>query len=144
MQEYWINEGSLLLPDHWRDTTINVFSMPSSKNSREASATFLITRDDETKVDSLNHYADLQLVEAARKLSKYKLIQRRETRINHRPAIEIDFSWRTPERAEIIQRQAYLQQGSGFLIFTFTVQTGKPIDLEGNWNEILASIQLRG
>jgi hypothetical protein len=143
MKAYRLNEADILLPDHWKDTTINAFILPSSNKAGEAEATFVITRDSETERDSVEHYADTQLVEAAKKLNRYKFIERRQTRVDNHPAIEVDYTWVTPERIEIKQRQAYVKYQSSFLIFTLTVRARDFETHEAAWENAIASVRLR-
>jgi hypothetical protein len=143
MKSYRLNEADILLPDNWKDTTINAFILPSSNKAGEAEATFVITRDSETKQDSIEQYADLQLVEAAKKLNKYKLLGRRQTTIGNRPAIQVDYTWVTPERIEIKQRQAYLSYQTSILIFTLTVRASDFEPYQTAWENAIASVKLR-
>jgi hypothetical protein len=143
MKSYRLNEADLILPDNWKDTTINAFILPSSNKAGEAEATFVITRDSETKQDGVEHYADLQLVEAAKKLNRYKLIERRQTKISNRPAIQVDYTWVTPERIEIRQRQAYVSYQSAILIFTLTVRASDFEPHQPAWENAISSLKLR-
>lgn len=142
MKSYRLNEADILLPDNWKDTTINAFILPSSSKSGEAEATFVITRDSEA-AGNVEHYADLQLVEAAKKLNRYKLIERGQTRIGNRPAIQVDYTWVTPDRIEIRQRQAYLNYQASILIFTLTVRASDFEPYLTAWENAIASVRLR-
>jgi hypothetical protein len=143
MNTYRLNEADILLPDHWKDTTINAFILPSSNKAGEADATFVITRDSDSKQEGVEHYADTQFVEAAKKLNRYKFIGRRQTRIGNQPAIQVDYTWVTPERIEIKQRQAYVKYQTSFLIFTLTVRAGDFEAHEAAWETTIASVKLR-
>jgi hypothetical protein len=143
MRAYRLNEADIMLPEHWKDTTINAFILPSSKKAGEADATFVITRDNDTKQDSIEQYADIQLVEAAKKLNRYKFIERRQRQIANSPAIQVDYTWVTPDRIEIKQRQAYVKYQSFFLIFTLTVRAGDFESHADAWENAIASIRLR-
>jgi hypothetical protein len=143
MKAYRLNEADIMLPDYWKDTTINAFILPSSDKAGEAEATFVITRDNETKRDGVEHFADTQLVEAAKKLNRYKFIERQQTRIGNQPAIQVDYTWVTPERIEIRQRQAYVKYQTSFLIFTLSVRASDFEKHETAWENAIASVNLR-
>lgn len=141
--EYRLNEAEISLPDYWKDTTINAFILPSPAKTGEAEATFVITRDNESKSDRVEHYADSQLVEAAKKLNRYKFIERLPIRISNQPAVQVDYTWVTPDRIEVQQRQAYVKYGSSFLIFTLTVRASDFKVHETAWENAIASVKLR-
>jgi len=140
---YRLNEADILLPDYWKDTTINAFVLPSSTKAGEAEATFVITRDQESKSERVDHYADAQLVEAAKKLNRYKYIDRQSIRISNQPAVQVEYTWVTPDRIEVKQRQAYVRYGRSFLIFTLTVRARDFEVHETAWENAIASVRLR-
>jgi hypothetical protein len=142
-KSYRLNEADISLPDYWKDTTINAFILPSSKKPGEAEATFVITRDGEAKSDNVEHYADTQLVEAGKKLNRYKFIERQATRISDQPAIQVDYTWVTPDRIEIRQRQAYVMYQTSFLIFTLTARANEFETYETAWENAITSVRLR-
>ncbi len=142
MNSYQLYEGSIQIPDGWKDQTMNAFMLPES-NSKGAKASIVISRDYETKSDTIEHYADLQLVEAAKKLPKYKLLRRSETQISGRAAMQIDYAWATPERVEVRQRQAILQCEDYFLMMTLTTPANDFPKYEGTWAETIKSIVIR-
>ena len=57
--------------------------------------------------------------------------------------MEVDFTWKTPERIEIQQRQAYVQWGEVFVIFTLTTKKKDFQQHETVWEEIVRSVQVR-
>src|SRR5215475_5459432 len=140
---YRLNEADILLPDYWKDTTINAFVLPSSTKAGEAEATFVITRDQESKSERVDHYADAQLVEAAKKLNRYKYIDRQSIRISNQPAVPVEYTWVTRDRIEVKQRQAYVMYRRSFRIFTLTVRTSEFQVHETTWENASASVRLR-
>jgi len=142
-KSYRLNEADISLPDYWKDTTINAFILPSSKKAGEAEATFVITRDGDAKSDSVEHYADTQLVEASKKLNRYKFIERQAARISDQPTIQVDYTWVTPDRIEIRQRQVYVRYQTSFLIFTLTARANEFETYETAWENAIASVKLR-
>lgn len=118
---------------------MNAFMLPET-SGKGAQASIVISRDYETKSDTVEHYADLQLVEAAKKLPKYKLVRRSEIQVSGRSAIQADYSWATPERVEVRQRQAILQCKDYFLTLTLTTPAKDFSRYEGTWSETIKNI----
>jgi hypothetical protein len=141
MKTYRLHEADIQIPDNWQDNTINAFSLSSGKSGNVANLT--ITRDAVTQSKDVQSYADQQLVEAAKKLKGYKLIDRRSTQINGQSSIEANFTWLTPERIEIQQRQVYVMRDKTFIIFTLTARANDFKDYENTWVTIVNSIRLR-
>ena len=141
MKPYRLHEADIQVPDDWQDGTINTFSLEGAGG--KSAANFVVTRDPKTKVADVQAYADQQLVTAAKHLKGYELTERRLTQVSGQQAVEVDFTWKTPERIEIQQRQAYLQWGELFVIFTLTAKKADFRQHEGVWEEIVQSVQVR-
>lgn len=142
MSTYHLQEAELELPNAWQDNTINTFVLAGPKG-RGNVANVVITRDHQTDSDEVDHYADLQLVEAAKGLQGYKLRWRRALELDGQSALEVSYTWRTPERIEIEQRQAYVRWGGHFLIFTLTTKRQDMDAHEAAWRALLVSVRLR-
>ena len=142
MSSYRLYEGSIEIPDGWKDQTMNAFMFPEP-NGKGAKASIVVSRDYETKSDNIGHYADLQLVEAAKKLPKYKLIRRNEIQISGQSAMQVDYTWATPERVEIRQRQAFLKYKDYFLMLTLTVPVNDFSKYEAMWSETLKTVRIQ-
>jgi hypothetical protein len=140
MKPYRLNEADILIPDGWLDNTIYAFSKADSPQS---SANFVITRDSVTQCADTQGYADQQLVEAAKKLKGYKLLGRNPVTISGQPAVEVNYTWITPERIEVQQRQGYLKLGAQFLVFTLTARAREFSRNDATWNAIMESLRLR-
>ena len=141
MKEYKLNEAELMLPDDWRDNTVNAFVVPSG--SQGAGASFVVTRDANASTDEVYAYADQQLVEAAKKLSGYHLLNRHPIHVDGQPTVQSNFTWRTPENMEVQQRQLIVRQDELFLIFTLTARVGDFHLYENAWRDVIGSIRLR-
>lgn len=139
MKTYRLYEGFINIPKAWKDQTLNAFSIPN-QGKAGAKASFVVSRDSETKSETLEHYADLQLVEAAKKLPRYKLIRRNAAEVDGRPAMQADYTWFTPERIEIRQRQMFVAEADYFLIMTLTAQAKDFQSYEAMWKETLNSV----
>jgi hypothetical protein len=141
MKAYRLHEADIQIPDNWQDNTINTFSLSSGKGSNVANLT--ITRDAVTQSKDVQSYADQQLVEAAKKLKGYTLLERQAIQVNQQPAVEANYTWTTPERIEVQQRQVYVKHGTAFLIFTLTSRASDFKDYEATWGDFVGSIRLR-
>jgi hypothetical protein len=141
MKTYRLYEADIQIPDAWHDNTIHAFS--KADNSQGPAANFVITRDSVSQCIDVQGYADQQLVEAAKKLKGYKLLGRRPMSIAGQPAIEVNYTWVTPEKIEIQQRQGYLKFGVRFLVFTLTSKARDFSRNDATWNAIMESLQLR-
>jgi hypothetical protein len=141
MKPYRLNEADIEVPEGWRDNTINAFSLEPRGGG--SAANFVVTRDAMTESADVQGYSDLQLVEAAKKLRGYKLLGRRAVAIDDQPAIEVDYSWVTPEKVEIHQRQAYVKRGELVLTFTLTTRSGGFEAVKDSWGWIMGSVRLR-
>jgi hypothetical protein len=141
MQEYRLNEADLVIPDGWQDNTIKAFSAPVTNGG--GSANFVITRDAKTGSPDVAAYADQHLVESAKKLKGYNLIGRRSQPVDGQPSITVDYTWSTPDRIEVQQRQAYVQHGAMFLIFTMSAKSVDFSRFEGEWNKFMAGVRIR-
>jgi hypothetical protein len=141
MTAYRLHEADIEIPNGWRDNTIHAFSIGESHET--SAANFVITRDSVTQCDDVSAYADQQLVEAAKKLKGYKLLGRKPVSVSGIPAMETNYTWLTPERIQIQQRQAYVKRGAQFLIFTLTSKSESFKSHEPTWAAIMESIRLR-
>jgi hypothetical protein len=139
MRAYRLDEGDIEIPDGWRDGTINVFMLPSADNSKTADASLSITRDAEDESPDVEEYANVQLVNAAKNLNRYKLIGRRAASIDGEPSVEVDYTWVTPERIQVRQRQAYVLYENVFVIFTLTAKAGEFARHEDAWETVVSA-----
>lgn len=131
-----------MIPEEWRDHTINAFSLPAPNGKSDVS--FAVSRDTETRSPDVNDYADRQLVEAAKKLARYHFISRYPTQVGGYPAMEVNYTWVPPSRIDLYQRQAFVHYGSSFLVFTLSARVG---DFERHldvWAQVMSNVRLRG
>jgi hypothetical protein len=141
MRPYRLNEADLRVPEEWKDTTIHAFVLPGEEGGGAAS--FVITRDADAAETELQTYADQQLVNAAQQLPFYKLLKREHRTIGGQPAIQSDFTWLTPERVAVRQRQACLRHGDLILVLTVTARDSSFSQYESIWAQVVDSVHLR-
>jgi hypothetical protein len=140
MMRYRLNEAEIVVPDGWQDHSINTFLLPAS--SEGAALSLTVTREYGFPTLDLTSYTDQQLILAAKKLAFYKYNSRVGIWLAGQPAIQVDYTWRTPEGANVYQRQAVVKVGSTFLIITFTSMYQDFQRVDPYWQQILQSIQL--
>lgn len=141
MRPYRLNEADLQVPEDWKDSTIHAFVLPGEEGGGAAS--FVITRDAEAAGTELQAYADQQLVKAAQQLPSYTLLKRDKTVIAGQSAIQSDFTWLTPERVSVRQRQACLRSGDLILVMTLTAREASFSTCEATWSQVVDSMRLR-
>lgn len=144
MRYYRINELDFVLPDGWRDGTMNAFVLPPSKESRiGGEGALVITRDSTQPHADIHEYADRQMIEAAKRFPDYNLVQRRSIYLDSQPAIELIYTWLAPKEMKIRQQQAIIKIESLFMNFTLSMRVEDAAPLEEAWSTILGSIRLR-
>lgn len=138
---YRLNEAEIVVPDGWKDHSVNTFLLPSGPQGGALS--LVVTRDHDSPDLDLTSYTDQQLVLAAKKLPSYKYISRRAITLNEQPAIQADYTWRTPEGANVYQRQAVVKVDRTFLIITLTSLQHDLQRIEGLWRQTIHGVRLR-
>ncbi len=141
MKAFRFHEGDIQVPDQWKDQSINSFVVPGAKGAGTAS--FVISRDADSTARDVQSYTDQQMVEAAKVLKGYKLIGRQTLTVGGQPAIEITYTWTTPEKVTVQQRQVCVRQGNLFLIITMTAKQADFSKYEDAWKAAVQSLKLR-
>lgn len=136
---YRLNEADIVLPDDWKDMSINNFVLPAGPQGNALSLT--VTRDHNSPEVDLTSYTDQQLIIAAKKLPHYKYISRQGLYVGGQVAIQADYTWRTPESKNIHQRQAVLKVGLTFLVFTLTAMVEDAENIELFWQRTMGEVQ---
>ena len=142
MGQYRLHEGEIHIPDEWKDLSINSFVLPGQKGS-SGEASLVITRDAEAPARDVQSYVDFQTVEAAKKLKGYKLVNRQSFTVNGQPAAECTYTWTTPERVTVQQRQVCVRRGKVFLTMTMTAKATDFDKYEQAWKAAVQSLKLR-
>lgn len=142
MSAYYFNQGALNLPQKWEDKTIVGFSFP--QGAKQPAATIAITLDVMPDDVTLGAYIDKHLKFMPRNFSRYEFISREELEINEKPAIQINFSWRAPDRSLIQQQQTMLECPQGSLLtFTATAAMKEFDRYQKDFQSIINSFQCR-
>ena len=137
---YRLNEADIVVPDGWKDMSINTFVLPAGSQGNALSLT--VTRDHDSPNLDLTSYTDQQLILAAKKLPHYKYISRQGAYVGGQVAVQADYAWRTPEGKNIHQRQAVFKVGPTFLVFTLTAMAQDVQNIELFWQQTIGAVQL--
>jgi len=138
---YRLNEADIVVPEGWKDHSVNTFLLPAGPQGGALS--FVVTRDHGSPSADVFSYADQQLVLAAKKLPAYNCISRQTITLSGHPAVQADYTWRTPEGANVYQRQAVVKVNATFLVFTFTALQHDLGRIEQLWQQTIQAIRLR-
>jgi len=138
---YRLNEADIVVPEGWKDHSVNTFLLPAGPQGSALS--FVVTRDHGSPTVDLYDYADQQLILAAKKLPSYKSISRQTIALSGQPAVQADYTWRTPEGANVYQRQAVVKVNATFLVFTFTSLEHDLERIEQLWQPTIQAVRLR-
>ncbi|AGT10004.1 DUF1795 domain-containing protein [Paracoccus aminophilus] len=88
------NEGTLDLPDSWKDQTINVIS---STAAMEPGLTVSITRDTLPWGMGFSEYVEDQIKQIEDALDEFKLMGRKPATLSRAAAYEIECSWKAKQ-----------------------------------------------
>lgn len=80
------------VPDQWQNRSIIAFAAPLEPGQSVA-PNVVLTRDLVAPGQTFRSYADSQMVELAKRLDQFNLINRQETQLHNVPAVSLLFSW---------------------------------------------------
>ena len=143
MPVYRFNEGEMEVSRGWEDRTVNGLSFPAG--SKQPTASFAITRDpSRASGQSLAAYVDKQLVELAKSCPRFDLLRREDVTVDGAPAVQMDFTWRTPDGIVVRQQQTILILPSGVaLTFTATAPKDKFKDHAARFHSFIETFRFR-
>lgn len=128
-------------PKNWDDKTIVAFAAPATPG--KFSANVVMTKDTLKPGESLRSYADRQIMELARRLEGFDLIESGERTVAGLPALEYRFSW-TSEHAELHQHTVMFAPSEQVLTFTGTATHDDEATLDDAMEQLLATVTLPG
>jgi hypothetical protein len=139
---FYFNEGEMDVPQKWEDKTVNGFSFPAG--SKRPSASFAITRDPLRPDHSLAAYVDKQLVDMAKACPRFELLRRDDLTLDGEPAVQVAFTWRTPDGIIVQQEQTILRLPTQiFLTMTATAPRDKFKEHLATFRSFVQSFRLR-
>ncbi len=150
MPRHHLSEAELSLPHGWQDQSVTSYVLPRPGDPRGVGeATLVVTRDYEAVRELpagegfLDRYADRQLVESARRLTKFECVGRSAAAVGGRRALVVDTAWTLPDGQRVRQRQAFVRLGDRVLVFTLTARADDFDKYAGLWAEVAAGVQWR-
>lgn len=124
-------------PSGWEDKTIVAFAAPAQPG--KFSPNVVMTKDAMKPGESLRSYADRQIMELARRLEGFDLLESGEREIGGIHALEYRFAWRS-EHAELHQHTVMCAPGAQVLTFTGTATHADEAALDDAMEQLLATI----
>ncbi|KMJ44460.1 hypothetical protein AB204_14175 [Xenorhabdus khoisanae] len=128
---YQMNEGTLLIPAHWRDETMQVFVLPD-----DSGVNLVINRTPVPLGTDAATYYEQTLAQFAAHLPGYQEHQRLQMALSGEGAWRLDYHWQSPE-GEMHQTVVLQIRGSQLLAFNLT--SPHPFE-EGQRNALLAVV----
>lgn len=127
-------------PRDWEDRSFVSFAAPTRPNTTTTNV--VMTRDKLGEDEDLKRYADRQLVEMAKRLDAFQLLEKRDIEIDGATAVDIKFSWRG-SAGPLVQRLTVLP-GKERQVMNLTCTTGKKdaSDMVPVFDRIVSSIKL--
>jgi hypothetical protein len=140
---YEDKEIALEVPDHWEDRSIIAFSAPADPK-KPMVPNVVITREKPNPGENFDEYANRQLVQNARTVNQFKLLNHSKTTLGGAPAVDIGFAWRHEVLGvSLQQRQLIVQRGPRMLSIVLTATDEDYAALEAEFEAILATVRMR-
>ena len=114
---YQLNEGTIDLPDSWKDQTVNVIT---SSSAAIPGLSVTITRDDMPWGMAFPEYVQDQLGQAGKALKDFQVEARRDMTVADNPAVEVECRW-VATQGPIHQIITTVQDGSRVLVLTASI-----------------------
>ncbi len=112
--KYPLNEGTLTIPDHWRDDSINVFTISESEGTN-----LVVSRQKIPVELSHSDYLNQQIESFDDGLKGYKKIAKHNIQVDDATGISLEYKFTSPEGV-MHQLTSMLIKGQQFLSMTFT------------------------
>ena len=142
MPNFLFNDGMLETPSGWEDKTVVGLSFP--KGSATPLASFTITRESLAEPTTLAAFVDRHLVKMAQAFPQLRLLHRRDLAVSDLAAVQIEFTWQTPDKSMVHQQQTVLITPSNLaLIFTGTTRPDAFAEFQPTFQSFLQTLRLR-
>ncbi len=143
MARYTYTDLLLDVPDDWQDRSIIAFA-GSPAPGQTFAPNIVVTHDRLEKRETINAYADRQLVQLAQRLPGFKLVSRGEVTVGGLPALELRFNWRG-ENGDLDQHQVFVSpRKRSVLSFVATALKEDFPRVQGAFGAIYASVRFPG
>ena len=124
-------------PEGWEDKTIVAFAAPVSPG--KFSPNIVMTKDVLKPGETLRSYADRQIMELARRLEGFDLVESGDRVVGGLTALEYRFTW-TSEHAELHQHTVMLAPRERVMTFTGTATHEDDANLDAAMDQLLSTI----
>ena len=112
--KYPLNEGTLTIPDHWRDDSINVFTISETEGTN-----LVVSRQKVPAELSHSDYLNQQLDSFDEGLQGYKKLAKQNIEVDGATGVTVEYKFTSPEGV-MHQLTTMLIKGQQFLSMTFT------------------------
>ena len=138
MKPFQINEGTLSIPAHWADKTLNIFHIPAQGTSKEAS--FIISRDESQGKRAFAEFIADQIKQCEQQLPGFQLLQRH---LLTEPCSYawLDYTWQSPDKT-VMMRQIFFERRPAVVIMSLTTTPEDAPAHENAWREVIRASQL--
>lgn len=136
---YYFDEGSLELPEKWRDMTVNVLT---SSLDETVGLSFTISRDTPPWGMGFNEFAEREIDSLSRQLTRYELIHKETGEIKKHQTVTAEFCW-SSEQGRIHQLMTLVNTSPRVLILTATMVGELTVQQKKHINTILQTLQIR-
>jgi len=114
---YYLNEGSIDLPEQWQDQSINVLTTAPADSK---GLSFTISRDQLPWKMSFVDYAENELDNIAASLTEFSEIKRVDFIIDEQPARLMEYTW-VAKQGKLHQLMAIAAKADRAIVFTATM-----------------------
>lgn len=115
---YHFNEGTLELPEEWKDITVNVLT--SSMDNTQGMS-FTLSRDTLPWGMTLSEFTDREMTTLSKQLKEFKKIRQEDNLLTHFESITCEFTWRSSQGV-IHQLMTLVNIPEKVLILTATME----------------------
>ncbi len=138
MKPFQINEGTLSIPAHWSDKTLNIFQIPAVEQAGPAS--LIISRDESQGNRAFAEFIADQIKQCEQQLPKFQLLQRH---IFSDPCSYawLDYTWQSPDKT-VMMRQIFFERRPAVVIMSLTTTPEDAPAHESAWREVIRATQL--
>jgi hypothetical protein len=135
---------ALEVPDHWDDRSVIAFSAPTTDSKTPIMPNVVVTREKPKPGETLDEYANRQLVTNAKTVNQFKLVKHVRTTVGGQPAVEIGFEWHHEVLGvSLRQRHIIVQRGPRMLSIVMTATDSDDPASDKELEAILATVRVR-
>jgi hypothetical protein len=131
-------------PDDWTDRTMLAVVAPAPPGTKNA-PNMIMTQERMREGDTLRTHADRQLMELAKQLNGFEILDSRDTTVCGLPAITMNFAWGSP-MGNLVQTMTLVERstpmGRSIISFTGTSPSDVSAQCAALWSQMLRSVRI--